>query len=109
MHVLLKTLMRILTVGVAVVYVAAVVSAQVSCPFLRCTGPAGDVWMLPFFLSLVGIPATVCSLMFVAEWVWPKSPAVVVLKYVALASAVLPVAVAVVFGLLAGMRGARTH
>ncbi len=101
--------LRICTVGVAVVYLACVVQAQVACPFLACTGPTGDVWALPFFLSVVGMPATFFTLMFAADWLWPKSPAVVVLRYVAIASVVLPMVGAVVFGFVAGMRGARTH
>jgi hypothetical protein len=106
---LLKLLRTVCTVGVAVVYLASIGLAQESCPFMRCRGPDGDVWALPLVLSLVGIPATFFSLMFAADWLWPKSRAVVVLRYLAIAAVVLPIVGAAVFGLVAGMRGGRAH
>ena len=49
------------------------------------------------------------SLVFAAEWLWPKSRAVVVLRYAGIAAVILPIVGAAVFGFVAGMRGARTH
>jgi hypothetical protein len=99
-----KLLVRVVTAAVAVVYLASVVQAQVACPFMGCRGPGGDVWMLPLFLSLIGIPAIFSSLMFVAEWRWPRSTAVVALRYAAIAAVVLPLVGAAVLGVLGGLR-----
>jgi hypothetical protein len=34
---------------------------------MRCNGPEGDGWMLPFFFAPIGIPGFIASLIFLAK------------------------------------------
>lgn len=104
---IMNFLLKAITVAAAIAYVASVVQAQTSCPFMACFGPAGDVWAVPLFLSVLGIPAVFLSMMFVGNWLWPKSPAVVVLKFIAIAMVIVPILGAALFGAIAGMHAAR--
>jgi hypothetical protein len=104
---ILKSILRISVVAFSIVYMASIIGAQSVCPFASCRGPDGDVWALPLFLSLPGIPACFLSTMFAAQGISPKSRAVVFLKYLALATAILPVAGVALAGAIAGMHVAR--
>jgi hypothetical protein len=57
---------KILCVMVAAIYVLLIVAAELTCSIVpsignQCHGPDGDVWMAPFFLAPIGIPALIGS------------------------------------------------
>jgi hypothetical protein len=52
---------------VAALFVGLIVLADSACPLMRCNGPEGDGWMLPFFFAPIGIPGFIASLIFLAK------------------------------------------
>ena len=53
----LKIAVAIVTSLVILVFIGLIVVAQIGCPIQKCTGPDGDIWMMPLFFSIAGIPA----------------------------------------------------
>jgi hypothetical protein len=60
-------ILKALCLMLAAVFVLLIVSAQLNCSQIasighQCYGPAGDVWMIPFFFAPIGIPALIGSI-----------------------------------------------
>jgi hypothetical protein len=60
-------IIKILCVIVAAIFVFMIVAAQLECSQFKsighqCAGSDGDIWMMPFFFSLIGIPALIGSI-----------------------------------------------
>jgi len=66
-------LLRACTFIAAVIFVLILVDAQIACPIPTCKGPEGDVWMLVFVVTPLGLPALVMSVFFLAKLIWPTS------------------------------------
>ena len=63
---ILKALCFMLAVG----WLALIVIAQQTCSILpsighQCHGPEGDIWMLPFFYGIIGLPALIASIIII--------------------------------------------
>ncbi|MCW2274297.1 hypothetical protein GJ654_09605 [Rhodoblastus acidophilus] len=63
---------RLVVYAAAALFVLTLIFAQATCsPFASssraCNGPEGDVWMLPFFLAPVGLPAVVAAIVFMVR------------------------------------------
>jgi hypothetical protein len=59
-----------LCIALALGWLALIVAAQQTCSILpsighQCHGPEGDVWMLPFFLGIIGLPALIASIIII--------------------------------------------
>jgi hypothetical protein len=59
-----------LCIALALGWLALIVAAQQTCSILpsighQCHGPEGDVWMLPFFLAIIGLPAVIASIVII--------------------------------------------
>jgi hypothetical protein len=59
-----------LCIALALGWLALIVAAQQTCSILpsighQCHGPEGDVWMLPFFLGIIGLPALIASIVII--------------------------------------------
>jgi hypothetical protein len=62
--------LKALCFALALGWLALIFVAQSTCSILpsighQCHGPEGDVWMLPFFYSIVGLPALVASIIII--------------------------------------------
>jgi hypothetical protein len=60
-------IIKILCLVVTAIFVLLIVAAQLECSQFKsighqCAGPDGDIWMMPFFFSLIGIPALIGSI-----------------------------------------------
>jgi hypothetical protein len=60
-------ILKALCIALALGWLALIVAAQQTCSILpsighQCHGPDGDVWMLPFFLAIIGLPALIASI-----------------------------------------------
>lgn len=53
----MKAVATIVAGLIVLVFIILIVVAEVSCPIPGCRGAGGDVWMLPFVYSFVGIPS----------------------------------------------------
>jgi hypothetical protein len=65
-----KNILKALCFALALGWLALIVLAQQTCSILpsighQCHGPDGDVWMLPFFLGIIGLPALIASIIIV--------------------------------------------
>jgi hypothetical protein len=65
-----ENILKALCYAVALGWLALIVAAQETCSILpsighQCHGPDGDVWMLPFFLGIIGLPALIASIIIV--------------------------------------------
>jgi hypothetical protein len=72
----LKVLCFILALG----WLALIVVSQGTCSILpsvghQCHGPEGDVWMLPFFYGIIGLPALIASIIIIVIALMRRKPA----------------------------------
>jgi len=66
MAIALKALCFVLALS----WLALIFAAQSTCSILpsighQCHGPDGDVWMLPFFFGIIGLPALIGSIILI--------------------------------------------
>jgi hypothetical protein len=72
MHRALENVVKVLCFALALGWLALVVIAQRTCSIFpsighQCHGPEGDIWMPPFFYSLLGLPALIASIVIVTN------------------------------------------
>lgn len=63
---LLILLCKIACFFCAALFLAMIAMANAACPMLRCNGPEGDGWMLPFLFAPIGIPALIGTVVLTA-------------------------------------------
>ena len=66
---MIKAIGILLLAGPAVFWIASVLWAQSQCSIIgtQCHGPDGDVWVLPLFLTPIGLPAVVISVFLIVR------------------------------------------
>ncbi|MBB6485058.1 hypothetical protein [Rhizobium lusitanum] len=42
---------------ITLVFLVLIIVARIGCPIQKCVGLDGDIWMIPLFFSVVGVPA----------------------------------------------------
>jgi hypothetical protein len=65
-----ENILKALCFTLAFGWLALIVIAQDTCSILpsighQCHGPDGDIWMLPFFLGIIGLPALIASIIII--------------------------------------------
>lgn len=65
-----ENILKALCFALALGWLALIVLAQQTCSIFpsighQCHGPDGDVWMLPFFLGIIGLPALMASIIII--------------------------------------------
>jgi hypothetical protein len=66
--------------ALALGWLALILAAQNTCSILpsighQCHGPDGDIWMLPFFFGLIGLPALIASIIIIVVALIRRKPA----------------------------------
>jgi hypothetical protein len=67
---IVKALLVAVVFGVAGIWFYLIAYSEMNCPLLTsvgppCSGERGDVWMLPFFGAVFGIPALILSIVII--------------------------------------------
>lgn len=82
----MRMFLKCFVVAGGAIYIQLLVWAQTECSIFpsfghQCHGPEGDVWMLPFFFAVVGVPLVIGAtiillwqglrgLTAIARWLW---------------------------------------
>jgi len=71
--------LKALCFAVALGWLALIFAAQSTCSIVpsvgrQCHGPDGDVWMLPFFFGIIGLPALIASIILIVIALMRRKP-----------------------------------
>jgi len=71
--------LKVLCFALALGWLALIFVAQSTCSILpstghQCHGPEGDIWMLPFFYGIIGLPALLASLIIIVIALMRRKP-----------------------------------
>ena len=72
--------LKVICFALALGWLALIFIAQSTCSILpsvghQCHGPEGDVWMLPFFYGIIGLPALIASIIIIVIALMRRKPA----------------------------------
>ena len=72
--------LKVICFALALGWLALIFIAQSTCSILpsighQCHGPEGDIWMLPFFYGLLGLPALIASIIIIVIALMRRKPA----------------------------------
>ena len=72
--------LKVICFALALGWLALIFIAQSACSILpsighQCLGPDGDIWMLPFFYRVLGLPALIASIIIIVIALMRRKPA----------------------------------
>jgi hypothetical protein len=72
--------LKVFCFALALGWLALIFAAQSTCSIFpsighQCHGPDGDIWMLPFFYGIIGLPALIASIVIVVIAMVRRKPA----------------------------------
>jgi hypothetical protein len=76
---LIRIVLKVLCFALAVGWLALIFFAQRECSILpsighQCHGPEGDIWMLPFFYGILGLPTLIASIIIMVIALMRRMP-----------------------------------
>ena len=71
--------LKVLCFALALGWLTLIVIAQRVCSIFppighQCHGPEGDIWMLPFFYGILGLPALIASIIIIVMALMRRKP-----------------------------------